>query len=387
MQHLTTPGPTVGVVGGGQLGRMLAEAASPLGVELIVLDPTPNCPASSVAENQIVADFDDPDAIMELGKKVDVLTFEIELASPDLLEKVHNEIGVPVHPDPDTLRMIQDKYVQKQRLADADIPVPTFTEVTSQGDLETALDELGSVMVKAKEGGYDGRGNVPVESLEEIESALSVVDQGAMAEEFLDFKRELSVIGIKGADDSRAFPVGENIHRDEILRETVVPARAPENVLEEARSVALDVLELMDGRGVFGIELFQTTDDAILVNEIAPRPHNSGHWTIEGAVSSQFEQHIRAVLGWPLASTAQRCPTAMLNLLGDVDKNVPAKLAGVETLLDSPGVSLHWYGKREARPLRKLGHITLTADGSDLDEVNQLLSRGKELRDKTTFIE
>ncbi|HET7323674.1 MAG TPA: ATP-grasp domain-containing protein, partial [Halococcus sp.] len=278
-----------------------------------------------------------------------------------------------------------DKLVQKRRLADAGIPVPEFRAVESVPDLQEALQELGyPAMLKAREGGYDGRGNVPVESKEEVETAFEQIDGKAMVEEFVPFERELSVIGVRGENERRTFTPGENIHEEEILRETVVPARTTEEVRERAKTVAHDVLDLMNGRGVFGIELFET-DGEISVNEIAPRPHNSGHWTIEGAQTSQFEQHIRAVCGWPLGTTDRRGQTVLANLLGDVEEPQPAELDGIEGVLSASGAHLHWYGKREARPLRKMGHVTLTDDEAADGEIDELLARARELRDNCTF--
>jgi len=382
--RLTSPGPTLGVVGGGQLGRMLAEAAGPLGVAVVVLDPTPDCPAATVARDQVVADFDDPDGVRELAERADALTFEIELADPDLLAEAAATADVPVHPDPETLRVIQDKLVQKRRLRERGIPVPEFREVDDAADLAAAVEDLGAVMLKAREGGYDGRGNVPVDPGDDYDAKLDAIgNRPAMAEAFVDFERELSVIGVRGTDEVRAFPVGENVHREEILRTTVAPARASKAVRERARAVAGDVLDAMDGRGVYGIELFEHPDGAVSVNEIAPRPHNSGHWTIEGAVASQFEQHVRAVLGWPLGAAELRDPTVMVNVLGDVDEPRPAELSGVPDVLASPGAHLHWYGKREVRPLRKMGHVTLTPTGDE--DVGALLARGRDLRDGLSF--
>ncbi|WP_101296635.1 5-(carboxyamino)imidazole ribonucleotide synthase [Halegenticoccus soli] len=394
---VTVPGPTLGVVGGGQLGRMLAEAAAPLGVEVVVLDPTPDCPAAPVARAQVEGDFDDPAAVRELADRADVLTFEIELADPDLLAAASAEAGVPVHPSPDTLRTIQDKLVQKEALADAGVPVPPLRRVDDADDLRDALAEFGSVMLKARTGGYDGRGNVPVRSEADVEDALRAVGGGgaasggadAMAEAFVDFDRELSVIGVKGRDEVRTFPVGENVHEEEILRETVVPARTTPEIAERADEVARRVLDRLDGRGVYGIELFEASGE-ILVNEIAPRPHNSGHWTIEGALTSQFEQHARAVLGWPLGATALRAPTVSANVLGTVDEPTTAELRGVEPVLEAEGVALHWYGKREVRPLRKMGHLTGVATGADGDgseAAEALLSRLRDLRDGLAFAE
>jgi 5-(carboxyamino)imidazole ribonucleotide synthase len=382
MNH-TTPAATLGVVGGGQLGRMMGEAAGPLGVELVVSDPTPDCPAAPVVREQIVGDFDDYDAIRELAERVDVLTFEIELADPDEMQRVSEETDTPVHPDPDTLRTIQDKLVQNRALADAGIPVPEFRQVDDAEDLLAAGEELGwPLMCKAREGGYDGRGNMPAEGPEAAEEVLDALGGPALAEEMVDFERELAVMGVKGAEEVRAYPVTETIHEEEILRETASPARTDPETRERAREVAFEVLETLDGRGVYGIELFEV-DGEILVNEIAPRPHNSGHWTIEGARTSQFEQHVRAVLGWPLGSAERRGPSVTTNLLGDVDEPESATLSGTDSVLESPKASLHWYGKREVRPLRKMGHVTLVDD--EAMDCSALLEETRELRDGLTF--
>ncbi|WP_255196721.1 5-(carboxyamino)imidazole ribonucleotide synthase [Halorarius litoreus] len=384
--HLTSPGPTVGVVGGGQLGRMLGEAAGPLGVQVVVSDPTPDCPASPVVEDQVVGDFDDYETVLELAERADVLTYEIELADPDALERASEETGTPVHPDPDTLRTIQDKLVQNRMLDAAGIPLPEFRQIDDADDLRDAGEELGwPVMLKARQGGYDGRGNVPVESPDEAEAKLEEVgagDSGALAEAMVDFERELSVVGVRGDGETDAFPVTETVHEEEIMRETVNPARTSEAVQDRAHEVALAVLDELSGRGVYGIELFER-DGEILVNEIAPRPHNSGHWTIEGAYTSQFANHVRGVLGWPLGSCERRCPTVTANILGDVDEPRRAKLAGVEDVLAADRTNLHWYGKREVRPLRKMGHVTVLA-GDDEDE-QALLERTRGIRNRLTF--
>lgn len=370
------PDVTLGIVGGGQLGRMLGEAALPLGVETIVLDPTPDCPAFPPAADQLVADFDDSEEICDLAERVDVLTLEIELADPDALEAVREETGTPVHPTPDDLRITRDKLTEKQTLDAADIPVPAYTAVDSGSDLESAFEQFGPpLMLKARTGGYDGRGNAVVETVEDATSTFDSLE-GMVAEELVDFKRELSVIGVQGASEQTTFPVGENIHEAEILRETLVPARTTESRREEAQSVAESVLSVLEGRGVFGIELFETGDGEILVNEIAPRPHNSGHYTIEGTVISQFEQHVRAVLGLPLGSTQLREPTAMANVLGTGEESRPVSLDGVQSLLSQADAHFHWYGKQEVRPLRKLGHVTVT--GPDLETNRERANRARE---------
>jgi len=381
----TSPGETVGVVGGGQLGRMLGEAAGPLGIEVVVADPTPDCPAAPVVRDQLVGDFDDPETLRALGERADVLTYEIELADPDVLERVGERTDTPVHPHPETLRTIQDKHVQKRRLADAGVPVPAFRAVDSAEELRAACEDLGyPAMLKAREGGYDGRGTVLVESAADVETAFASIEGPAMVEAFVDFARELAVIGCVGADEVDTFPVTETVHEAEILRTTLSPARTDPAVRDRAREVALGVLDAMAGRGVFGIELFETPDGEILLNEIAPRPHNSGHWTIEGCHTSQFAQHLRAVTGRPLGSTARRAPTVTRNILGHVDGRQPARLDGVEGLLAADRCTLHWYGKREVYDLRKMGHFTLVGDD---ESVTTLGTRADELRAGLAFVD
>ena len=355
-------GKRLGIVGGGQLGRMLGEAASQLGVDIIVLDPTPNAPASSVSVDQIVAAFDDGDAIKELAARTDRLTFEIELAGPSKLREAEADTGTPVEPAPDTLALIQDKFRQKRAFQNAGIPIPRCRAVESVADIREACKELGyPAMLKARFGGYDGRGNVPIVTDSSLPDLYEEVGGGAaMVEEFIEFTRELSVIGVKNSDERRTYTPVENIHEAEILRETVVPARCEEQTKNQAIAVAEQVLDMLEGRGVFGIELFETTDGEILVNEVAPRPHNSGHWTIEGAVTSQFEQHIRAVFDVPLGSTEVVQPIVTKNLLGASNKAQPVSVASVEPILAHESVKLHWYGKKDVRPLRKMGHISLS---------------------------
>lgn len=381
--HVGVSSPTLGVIGGGQLGRMLAEAAGPLGVDVIVSDPTPACPASAVARDQIVGDFDDVDTIRGVADRSDFLTYEIELVDPDALETVMEESGIPVHPSPESLRMTQDKLLEKRRLSDAGIPVPAFRPVDREEDLRTAIETFGyPVMLKARHGGYDGRGNFLIAEEADIEPALDAAPGAMLVEQVIEFDRELSVIGVRGEAGTATFPAGENIHEAEILRETIVPARTDDDILTLAQSVATEVLTLMEGRGVFGIELFEA-DGEILVNEIAPRPHNSGHYSIEGAYTSQFAQHVRAVVGYPLGATQSRDPTVMANVLGDVTDPEPASLTGVEAVFETPGASLHWYGKREVRPLRKMGHVTVVPTGSE--SRSDLLGTARRLSNGLTF--
>ena len=383
-----TNSPTLGIVGAGQLGRMLSEAAAPLGIETVVSDPTPDPPAAPVASGVVEGGFGDRGTIREVAEQSDYLTFEIELVDPDALEAVRKETGIPIHPDPETLRTIQDKLIQKRCLEEAGIPVPPFRAVDDRADLEAAIDAFGyPVMLKARKGGYDGRGNFPIRKPGDIEEALDAAPGAMLVEGMVDFERELSVIGVKGDGEVATFPVGENVHEPEILRQTIVPARTSDAARERAQSVAREVLDEMAGRGAYGIELFEV-DGEILVNEIAPRVHNSGHYTIEGAVTSQFEQHVRAVVGYPLGSTDLRDPVVMSNVLGDVEDSRPANLLGADTILETPGAALHWYGKREARPLRKMGHVTVVpteGEGGATPDRGDLLATARGLTDTLTF--
>ncbi len=363
---LTDNPKTVGVIGGGQLCRMMAESASPLGVEIVFLDPAPNAPARPVSRDQIVAEFDDPSGLRELIDRTDCITYDIELADPEMISSI--DPNVPVHPAPETLHMIEDKRRQKNRLQKHDIPVPRFRSVDSVADVQSAGEEFGyPLMLKSRTGGYDGRGNLRVDSETGIENALDELEGSLMAEEFISYDRELSVIGAKNSTETTVYPVTETVHEEQILRHSVTPARTTDEIKQQARSVAKSVLAVMDGHGVYGIELFEREGD-ILVNEIAPRPHNSGHWTIEGATTSQFEQHIRAVLDLPLGSTNLEHTSVTVNILGEKGER-PVRLEGVGPLLEEDGVHLHWYGKDTEWALRKLGHYTVT--GTDPDQVEE----------------
>jgi 5-(carboxyamino)imidazole ribonucleotide synthase len=383
---ISPPEFTLGVVGGGQLGRMLGEAAAPLGVDVVVTDPTPAPPAAPTTREAITGAFDDPETLRVLADRADALTFEIELADPELLETVSEEYGVPVHPHPETLGLIEDKLHQKRQLRDAGVSAPEFRAVDTAEELAAACEDLGyPAMLKARRGGYDGRGNVLVSGPDEVEDAMAVVGGPAMVEAFVDYERELAIMAAQGDGERALFPVTETVHEAEILRETVSPARTTEAVRERAREVAHDVLDVMSGRGVYGIELFETSDGAVLLNEIAPRPHNSGHWTIEGAHTSQFEQHVRAVTGRPLGDVDRRAPTASVNVLGDVDERQHATLSGERAVFETPRANLHWYGKREVYRLRKMGHVTLI--GEPDEDPESVLEDARVLKQDLTFRE
>jgi len=380
------PGAHVGIIGGGQLGRMATVAAHRLGVQVTVLDPTPGCPAAVVGAGQITAAFDDPDAVAQLAEVADVITYEIELADPALLDE--DVVGAtPVHPAPETLRIIQDKHVQNAHLQAAGIETPRWVAVETPEELATARARFDGCVLKAREGGYDGRGVVLLDDTWDSAEAMEAIGGPAIAEEQVPFVRELSVMCVRGADGVRTYHPSENIHRDGVLHQVAVPPRTEIAVTEAATATARAVTESLGGWGVFGVELFETAEGEIIVNEVAPRPHNSGHWTIEAATVSQFANLIRAVLGWPTGATTLKHPVVMANILADVEAPVAAAIRGGELILETPGAHLHWYGKRQARPGRKMGHITLVEPANDPDDGvdTLLLDRVGEIAAGVTF--
>ena len=352
-------GKILGIIGGGQLGMMLTEAANTMKSEIsnvIVLDPTKNCPASKVGAEQIVADFKDASAIKELAKKCDIITYEIESGDSQVLKSL--EETCEINPSPETLEIIQDKLVQKKFLAKNDIPVAEFREITSKDELESKINEFGlPVLLKTRTGAYDGRGNFKISTLDQIPEALQVFeDQSLMIEKFVDFKMEVSVIASRSTSgEIRTYPLVENMHKDNILNMTIAPARTDETISKNAEKIAHKTMEVLHGAGVFGIEMFVTDDNQVLINEIAPRVHNSGHHTLQSSTTSQFEQHLRAILGLELGDTKLIYPTIMYNILGPKDFIGRYKLPSI----DLENTFLKMYGKLESKPQRKIGHVNL----------------------------
>jgi phosphoribosylaminoimidazole carboxylase len=357
---------TVGVLGGGQLGRMLASAAHDLGMRIAVLDPDRDAPAGQVANRHVVGDFREPARIHELADGCDTLTVEIEHVDADALEALARE-GIPVHPAPQTIRLIQDKLRQKQYLADHGIPVAPFYDVPTMQALEAAAEHFGyPLLLKSRLSAYDGRGNALVADPEALPAAidrLGGLGRRLYVEQCVPFERELAVMVARGLDGELAvYPVVETLHRDNILHQVLAPARISAELQQAARDIARRAVAAFQGAGIFGVELFLLADGTVLVNEIAPRPHNSGHYTIEACVTSQFEQHLRAILGLPLGDTALKVgAAAMINVLGVGDDLLEQTLRPIERALAIPGAAIHWYGKSSVRAQRKMGHITLTA--------------------------
>jgi len=367
----------LGIIGGGQLGMMITEAAKNLSdaiSEIIVLDPTDNCPAAQAGAKQIVGDFKDEDAIVKLAEQSDIITYEIESGNTDVLSKLNAEI----EPSPTTLGIIQDKLLQKKFLSENELPVSQFYEITSLDDLREKINDLGlPVLLKARRDAYDGRGNFKITSPDEIEKAYQYFDgKSLMVEKFVNFKMEVSVIAARNTKgEIAAYPLVENIHENNILKITIAPARVSDDVIMDAGDIAKKTMEVLKGAGVFGIEMFIDQDDKILINEIAPRVHNSGHHTLQSCKTSQFEQHIRAILGLELGSTDLVHKTVMCNILGP--DGFEGKYKPVQ--LEKDGVYLKMYGKNVSKPQRKLGHFNVV-DQSDSKDVSELLEMADEIK-------
>ena len=365
----------VGVLGGGQLGRMLATAAIPLGIKVKVLDPSDPAPASAAAEQE-VGSFRDPQAIKRFAQGCDILTVEIEHVDTNALEEVQRETGVDIEPTPETISIIQDKFVQKQHFAKAGVPVPDFREVTMD-TIGSIQEEFGfPLMLKSRRLAYDGRGNAVAKDASEVESALESlggISNGLYAEKWAPFTNELAVMVARSRDGQIvSFPVTETTHLNNICHTTETPAQVPPQAKSAALAVAERAIASLEGAGIFGVELFLMEDGTVLLNEVAPRPHNSGHYTIEACATSQYAQHLRAILGWPLGDASLLCGAAgMLNILGEDDGSegmeICHKLLG--RALVTPGCSPHWYGKADVKKQRKVGHITVT--GPDMATVRQ----------------
>ncbi|MGP4040872.1 5-(carboxyamino)imidazole ribonucleotide synthase [Gracilibacillus sp. D59] len=350
-------GSTIGIIGGGQLGRMMTTVAKHMGYRVVVLDPTPDCPTAQVADQQIVAAYDDLAAVKQLAKKSDVVTYEFEnvdLTAAQILE----EAGI-LPQGANSLKVTQDRELEKKAMVDSNQPVADFAIVTTTEELQAAAKKIGyPSVVKTCRGGYDGKGQVKLTSEADIESAIEMLEQTnrLIVEKWVAFDKEISIVFTRTqTGDITYFPVAENIHRDHILHATIAPARVSEQIAQKARQAAKAIAETIGVVGTFAIEMFVCGED-ILINELAPRPHNSGHYTIEACDVSQFEQHIRAICGLPLIQIQSHGGAVMVNLLGkDVDPFF-------SQLDDNSNAHIHMYGKAENKPLRKMGHVTFIGD-------------------------
>ena len=367
----------IGIIGGGQIGKMIAQEAKRMSLKVVILDPTKNCPASTVCDKLIVADFKNEDKIRELAKYSDVITYEIELANSEALKNLESK-KYPIFPSPHSLYLIQNKYRQKKFLQENKLPVPEFKKITSINDLSFIAEKFEyPLMLKASEDSYDGRGNYLIKCKEDIPIAYNSFDNREIfAEKYVDFKTEISIMVARNKKGQIVtFPIAENIHKNNVLDTTLVPANISPKIYKDAEIIAKNVVACLNDIGIFGIEMFVSNKDDIFINEIAPRPHNSGHYSIEGCSISQFEQHIRTILNLPLIKPELLRPTVMKNILGPPNFSGNYRIRGMSKLLSIPSTKIHLYGKSLTSPGRKLGHITCT--GTTLDEVIKRSSYAK----------
>ncbi len=368
----------LGILGGGQLGKMLLSDTRKFDIATLVLDPSKEAPAQYGAFEFFQGDLMDYNTVYTFGKKVNTLTIEIEGVNLDALDQLEKE-GIQVHPNASTLRLIQNKGKQKDFYTKHNIPTAPYQRFATKQDLSTALEQ-GKITLpfvwKSAQFGYDGNGVKVIRTTSDLEKLAEVE---CIAEKMIPFKNELAVIVARSVSgEIKTFPVVEmEFHPEANQVEYVIcPARIDEKVAEKARAIALQVSEKFNHVGLLAVEMFQTEDDDILVNEVAPRPHNSGHYSIEASYTSQFEQHIRAILNLPLGDTDSKVAGIMVNLVGAEGYNGPVFYEGMNEILAIPGVTPHIYGKSETRPFRKMGHVTIV--NSDMAKAREIAQKVKE---------
>jgi 5-(carboxyamino)imidazole ribonucleotide synthase len=359
------PPAMLGILGGGQLGRMFAMAAKTMGYGVTVLDPDPSAPAAEIADVHLCKPYTDPEALAELARQCAAVTTEFENVNADSMRWLASQ-GVKVSPSGDSVAIAQDRMKEKNFIRDAGLATAPFLVIENSGDLEQDLSPYLPGILKTARNGYDGKGQVRIKSLEEARYALSELKhQPCVLEKMLPLKAEVSVIVARSAANEVAcFPPAENIHTDGVLDISIVPARISTEITEQARNMAIQLVEKLDYIGVIAVEFFVLEDDSLVINEMAPRPHNSGHYTLDATFSSQFEQQVRTMCGLYPGKPDLHTPVVMVNLLGDVwhdDGSEP----NWEIMLTAPNTKLHLYGKKEARAGRKMGHYNVLASNVD----------------------
>ncbi len=357
----------IGILGGGQLARMSAFAAVRMGFEVAIAEKFENSPAGMLTKNEFAGDFADPVIIDGLCAVSDIITLENEFIDAAVL-RLYEEKGIPVFPSSETIAMVQDKLIQKQTFQKAGLPLPGFISVSPGDTYEDISKVLGKKFVlKSRTMGYDGYGNATVSDKSQFEKGMKKLESRnspLMAEEFISFERELAVMVAVNETGSAVYPVVETVQENHICKVVMAPAPVDEKTAAKVRKIALNAVKAVEGKGVFGLELFLDKNNKVFVNEIAPRPHNSGHYSIEGCVTSQFENHIRAVLGLTLGRTDLVKPAAvMVNILGR--NSGPGVISNYDEVLKDPDIHLHFYSKAETRKGRKIGHITVIGDDTN----------------------
>jgi 5-(carboxyamino)imidazole ribonucleotide synthase len=352
----------IGVLGGGQLGRMMLQSATDFNLEIHMIDPDPSAPCAKIAHSFVQGDLQDYDAVMAFGKQMDLITIEIEAVNTDALKALQAQ-GKKVFPQPEIIELIQDKRKQKTFYKANRIPTADFILTENKAEVAQHRDFLPAVN-KLGKGGYDGRGVQVLRSEKDLDKAF---EAPSLLEKLIDFKKELSVIVARSASgEVKCFPLVELVFHPQanLVEFLFAPAEVSAAIEAEAQQLAEDVITKLDMVGLLAVEMFLTQDDQLLVNEIAPRTHNSGHHTIEANITSQFEQHLRAILDLPLGATDLIKPAAMVNVLGEDDYTGAARYEGLHELMAIPGVHLHLYGKKITKPFRKMGHITITDENT-----------------------
>jgi len=363
----------LGIIGGGQLGKIISQKAKKMGFHVTILDPTFNSPAAQVSDKHIIGGFHDAAMLEQLVQETDVTTFELEHVDTTILKKLYDN-GHRIHPSPYVIELIQNKYEQKKFLDSHGIPVPKYKSISSQEDLES----FGfPVIQKAKREGYDGKGVCMLKSKNDIANAIK---EESFIEELVDIDKELAIIVARNIEgEIKCYPVVEMLfdERTNICDSVMAPAKISSEIEQKSLQIATNAIRVLDGVGIFGVELFLTKSGEILVNEIAPRPHNSGHYTVEACATSQFEQIIRAVTNLPLGSTKLISPAVMINLLGEEGYEGEPFIEGIHDALEIPELSFHFYGKSYTKPFRKMGHITVLDD--DIDHALEKANRAKDI--------
>ncbi len=364
----------LGIIGGGQLGKIMSQKAKKMGFHVTILDPTFNCPAAQVSDKHIMGGFYDKEKLEQLVQESHVTTFELEHVDTTILKELYDH-GHNIHPSPYVMELIQNKYEQKKLLDEKGIAVPKYKDVKSVEDLAS----FGfPVVQKAKLGGYDGQGVQVLKSQEDVET--KAIQTESFIEEMVDIDKELAIIVARNIEgEIKCYPVVEMLfdERVNICDSVMAPANISKDIEEKAVEVSVKSIEALDGVGIFGVELFLTKSGKVQVNEIAPRPHNSGHYTVEACATSQFEQIIRAVTNLPLGSTKLISPAVMINLLGELGYEGEPFIDGIHDALEIPELSFHFYGKSFTKPFRKMGHVTVLDD--NIDEALNKANKAKEI--------
>lgn len=359
----------LGILGGGQLAQMLTQAAISLGIETAIFERFADSPASRLTKHDVVGDWHDDAALARFAAMCNAVTLENEFVDASIAAKLEDKFNLPVYPSSRMLAQVQDKLIQKHTMRAAGVPVPEFQEVESLEQVYSFAAQFGyPVVLKARRDGYDGYGNVTINTAEDVPDAWARLSAGGrklLVEAYVPFVRELAVMILRGRDgEIRCYPVVETVQQNHVCHVVRAPAPVPAETAQQAGQIARKAVGAIGGVGVFGVELFELACGDLLYNEIAPRPHNTGHYTIEACVTSQFENHIRAVMGLPLGSTEMITPAAvMVNLLGTRDGE--ANSDAIASVLGVPDVHLHLYGKRQVRRGRKMGHITVLSNTVD----------------------